>query len=119
MGHRNRRAFTLIEVLVVIAIIGILVALVLPAVQAVREAARRLQCMNNLKQIGLAIHQHVESRGQYPGGFGDPFDASYIMQILPFMEQSSMYNSINIEASAGPFSLSVGESSGETPIVER
>lgn len=95
MQHRPRRGFTLIEVLVVLAIVGILLALLLPAVQGAREAARRAQCASNLKMIGLAIHQHIEVDGALPGGYGRPFDASYLVQILPYVEQAPLYNSIN------------------------
>jgi prepilin-type N-terminal cleavage/methylation domain-containing protein/prepilin-type processing-associated H-X9-DG protein len=89
------QGFTLIEILVVIAVIGMLVALLVPAVQQAREAARRAQCAANLRTIGQAIHQHVEARGSFPGGYGKPFDAAYLTQILPYLEQETFYNSIN------------------------
>jgi len=91
------RGFTLIELLVVIVIIAILIALLLPAVQSARESARRLACVNNLKQIGLAIHGHDDTFGKFPAGMGSPVaDASFLLQILPFVEQQQLYNAINI-----------------------
>jgi prepilin-type N-terminal cleavage/methylation domain-containing protein/prepilin-type processing-associated H-X9-DG protein len=102
----RRRGFTLIELLVVIAIIAVLIALLLPAVQAAREAARRAQCVNNLKQLGLGIHNYHQVHGVFPLGVTlGMYDASknYFVkqnlslhsQILPFIEQTQVYNAIN------------------------
>jgi prepilin-type N-terminal cleavage/methylation domain-containing protein len=91
------RGFTLIELLVVIAIIAVLIALLLPAVQAAREAARRAQCVNNLKQIGLAMHNYESSTGSLPWGHG-PYnnnDWGAFALLLNNFEQSPVYNSIN------------------------
>jgi prepilin-type N-terminal cleavage/methylation domain-containing protein len=93
---RARHGFTLIELLVVVAIIGILVGLLLPAVQAARESARRTQCSNNLKQIGLAIHNHHSQKDKLPSS-GRPSTASTVrfglfVQLLPYMEQASIYD---------------------------
>jgi prepilin-type N-terminal cleavage/methylation domain-containing protein/prepilin-type processing-associated H-X9-DG protein len=93
MRTRNR-GFTLVELLVVIAIIGILVGLLLPAVQAAREAARRMQCSNNLKQIGLAMHNYESAYKKFPGGVG-AFGCcwgTWQVSVLPFIEQSNLYN---------------------------
>ena len=125
MNRTRRLAFTLVELLVVIAIIGILVGLLLPAVQAAREAARRMQCSNNMKQIGLAVMNFESAYKQIPPG---PFDGdprltgmvynepigsyesgttccnaaspngwSQWFKILPFMEQTNVYNLANFE----------------------
>ena len=97
-----RRGFTLIELLVVIAIIAVLIALLLPAVQAAREAARRTQCVNNLKQLGLGLHNYHQSIGSFPmgvsytyGNYWGQWSAQALL--LPYMEQQSIYNSCNFK----------------------
>jgi prepilin-type N-terminal cleavage/methylation domain-containing protein len=97
----QRRGFTLVELLVVIAIIGILVALLLPAVQSAREAARRTQCINNLKQIGLAIHNFHDSRQWLPPthtGGAPPNDkyGTWFVVILPYLEQQALYDQFDL-----------------------
>lgn len=102
----RRRGFTLIELLVVIAIIAVLIALLLPAVQSAREAARRAQCVNNLKQIGIAIHSYHDQQGAFPmagvsistgwrGWAWDNNGMTWRVLILPNMEQNPIYNSVN------------------------
>ncbi|MBL8816053.1 MAG: DUF1559 domain-containing protein [Planctomyces sp.] len=96
---RSRRGFTLIELLVVIAIIAILIALLLPAVQQAREAARRTQCKNNLKQIGLALHNYEGTTGLLPSMYSsntaNSGNFSVQAQLLPYMEQANLHNLIN------------------------
>ena len=110
-GAHSRRlgGFTLIELLVVMAIIGVLVALILPAVQSARDAARRTQCANNLKQIGLALHNYHQALGVFPMGGsknnrkldGDSYDQwciwSSLAALLPGLEHSPMFNAINFD----------------------
>ncbi len=95
MRHSNQKvdAFTLVELLVVIAIVGMLVALLLPAIQASRESARRSQCINNLKQVGLALQMHHDARGQFPSGrIGtDETTTSWSLHLLEYMEGGNIF----------------------------
>lgn len=108
MVSRRYRAFTLVELLVVIAIIGILVALLLPAIQAAREAARRSECSNNMKQIGLALHNYHDTQGKFPPTgilYGDPYRVphqvpyhhTWLVMLLPFMEEGSLYDGVRVD----------------------
>jgi prepilin-type N-terminal cleavage/methylation domain-containing protein/prepilin-type processing-associated H-X9-DG protein len=105
----QRRGFTLIELLVVIAIIGVLVALLLPAVQAAREAARRAQCANNLKQVGIGLNNYHFAMGSFPVGFLYPttpvppttsllqYRWSALAQMAPYLEQANLFNALNFD----------------------
>lgn len=123
LNRKARSGFTLIELLVVIAIIGVLIALLLPAVQSAREAARRAQCTNNLKQIGLALANYEGAFGSYPIGVVNhaPYDTNFgcggdgarrlhgaFTLILPYMEQQQSYNAVN-------FNFPVGQGGGSSP----
>ncbi len=101
---RKKRGFTLIELLVVIAIIAVLIALLLPAVQAAREAARRTQCVNNFKQLGLGMHNYHDALGSFPiGRMGSGYSypnqpgqrRTWAFSVLPFLEQGNLFNAIN------------------------
>jgi prepilin-type N-terminal cleavage/methylation domain-containing protein len=99
--------FTLVELLICIAIIGILVALLLPAIQAAREAARRASCVNNLKQLGLALHHYEASQKHFPPGRGDPLPGifSTFAYLLPYMEEQSLQSRIALDQPPTTFNV--------------
>ena len=136
-GRRPLHGFTLVELLVVIAIIGILVALLLPAIQAAREAARRASCLNNFKQVGVAMHGHHAARGHFPVGIdmwapGAPCSIprshpgvntddytgwGWATYILPYLEEKAIYDQIEFgdEGHAGPVTTRVNfRAAGQT-----
>ena len=125
MRHRLRAGFTLIELLVVIAIIAVLIALLLPAVQAAREAARRSQCVNNMKQLGLAIQNYVSANDSLPptgdarntateGIYTDNFGMK--TRVLQFLEQNALYNALNWSFIADPSTAVLGAGANDTVI---
>lgn len=119
--HRSfRHGFTLIELLVVIAIIAVLIALLLPAVQQAREAARRIQCRNNLKQLGLAVHSYHDANGRMPIGVRTSnvgWGVSWMAGILPFIDQANVFNQLTFSGDDCGYTLQGTGNSINGPIV--
>ena len=97
---KRQSGFTLVELLVVIAIIGVLVALLLPAVQSAREAARRMSCSNNLKQLSLALHNYEDTHKTLPPAGIDSNQMSWTVLLLPYFEQQNLYDKFNFNKGA-------------------
>jgi len=124
MRSKRRAAFTLVELLVVIAVIGILVALLLPAVQAAREAARRMSCSNNLKQIGLALHSYHDVMRAFPSGYVSQ-PATYLRPSwgwstfsLPYLEQQTLYDAMGVTTArfGGNATFAMADANTQTPV---
>jgi prepilin-type N-terminal cleavage/methylation domain-containing protein/prepilin-type processing-associated H-X9-DG protein len=128
MRLKRRSGFTLIELLIVIAIIGILVSLILPAVQAAREAARRIKCANNLRQLGLAVHNFESAHHKFPSGYVTSYPANVTIRerslwswgafILPFIEEEALYNQLKASrrSLAENLATPAGMSALQTPL---
>jgi prepilin-type N-terminal cleavage/methylation domain-containing protein len=130
IGKHERKAFTLVELLVVIAIIGVMVGLLLPAVQAAREAARRMQCSNNMKQLGLGLHNYESAYKRFPyavGASGSITSGSAVpgalrarnhkgwIMVLPFIEQQSLYDLADLRLATGAYVVGSNTVSGPLP----
>lgn len=101
-AQNRTHGFTLVELLVVIAIIGVLVALLLPAIQAAREAARRSTCLNNIKQVGLALHGYHDANQQFPIGSSGVWHSSWLVHVLPWIEEEAAYEKLDFKV---PFAM--------------
>ena len=99
--NNSRLGFTLIELLMVVAIVGLAILLLLPAAQSAREAARRVQCASNLRQIGLAMHDYHDEQGTLPPGANGCCRGTWLLFVLPYIEQSNLYNSWNFIGANG------------------
>jgi prepilin-type N-terminal cleavage/methylation domain-containing protein len=110
MTREKRRAFTLIELLVVIAIIAVLIALLLPAVQQARESARRTQCKNNIKQLGLALHNYLDTHSVFPFGYSASGlkNITGLVMLLPYIDRAQMYGKIDMNLAMGKWTGASG-----------